>query len=181
MKAGPRPAPPWQVRSVSEPVCIGKTTVTAFNVYHAATECLAYQVCHGNAKFIFCTDHELRHGDNPADPSQQKSLAAEERLAAHSQGADVAYFDGQYFLNEYRGLAPIGNSPATSRLDWGHSCVEDCLVRARRFGVKQTYIGHHDPERHWDERVKIDRRLADDSHVNHCQIALARAGQVIDL
>src|SRR6185436_20723441 len=71
---------PWRVHDMSEPVRIGETSVTAFEVYHGVTDCLAYKIRHGDVSFVFCTDHELRHGDDPTDPRQAKSTAAEATL-----------------------------------------------------------------------------------------------------
>ena len=129
--------PPWNVRDVNDPIRIGGTTVTAFDVYHGATRCLAYKVEHGDATFVFCTDHELRHGPTATDPRQLQSKEADDRLVEHCRGADVAYFDGQYFLDEYTGRKGIGNTLAVSRVDWGHGCIEDVVDRVRACGIRR--------------------------------------------
>ncbi|MDB5291379.1 MAG: hypothetical protein JWL69_2620 [Phycisphaerales bacterium] len=172
---------PWSIRDVSDPIRIGQTIITPFEVYHARTQCLAFHVRHGSATFLYCTDHELRHGDDPADARQVRSMEAEERVLAHCQNADVGYFDGQYFLEEYRGLKGIGSGVPVSRMDWGHGCIEDVIDRSRRCHVRQTYIGHHDPERPWEERFKIDNDLRSISPGIHSRIELAKAGMVIDV
>lgn len=174
---------PWRVHDVAEPVRIGRTAVQAFELYHADTEALGYRVSHGGASFVFCTDHELRHGPDASDPRQVRSLAAEARLVEQCRGADAAYFDGQYVLAEYRGQQGIGSSPAMSRMDWGHSCVEDVVERGRRCGVRRVFIGHHDPERPWQERLRIDRDLARVSEESGGQFRaeLARPETVVDL
>ncbi|MDB5303469.1 MAG: hypothetical protein JWM97_1018 [Phycisphaerales bacterium] len=173
--------PPWNARDINDPIRIGQTTVTPFEVYHARTQCLAYHVRHADASFVFCTDHELRHGDDPSDPRQVRSMEAEARVVAHCKGADVAYFDGQYFLEEYEGRKGIGGNTPVNRMDWGHSCIEDVIERSGQCRVNRTYIGHHDPERPWDERRKIDEDLRSISRDAHSHIALARAGTVIEL
>ena len=173
--------PPWQIHDMRQPIQIGNTRITAFDVYHGRTRCLSYKFEHNGATFLFCTDHELRHGDNHSDPRQQKSLAADARLCEFSMGVDVAYYDGQYFLDEYMGRQRIGSSNPGSRLDWGHGCIEDIVERSKRCGVKRTYIGHHDPERAWPERLRIDQDLLEESLLSETQIELAKSELVVDL
>lgn len=165
---------------LAAPIEIGATRVTPFEVFHPAP-CLAYKVEHGGTSFVFCTDHELRRGEDPDDPRQQASEAAEARVRHHAQGADVLYRDGQYLRAEYVGAKGIGTSGPVPRLDWGHSCIEDIEAMATECGVGQTYIGHHDPNRSWSERNWIDEALARNSRSRDAQVALTRAEQVIDL
>jgi hypothetical protein len=115
---------------VKTPIQLGATTITAFEVFHPAP-CLAYRIEHGGRVFVFCTDHELQHGD-PARPDVRRSLDAEARLIAHATGADLMYRDGQYLRAEYDGLKGIGESGAISRVGWGHSCLEDVVDMARQ-------------------------------------------------
>lgn len=175
----------WQVRDVREPLKVGSVTVTPFDVYHGSTRCLAYKLEHGGKRFVFCTDHELRHGaEGEGDAGalkQEQSRAAERRLREHCKDADVVYFDGQYFRKEYDGKIGIGISAALSRLDWGHGCIEDCVQRVMECRVKRAYIGHHDPERDWADQVQIDQQLATLCAGEDYQIQLAKGGDVIDV
>ncbi len=59
---------PWEVHSIEEPIVINNTKVTAFDVYHGVTRCLAYKIRHGSKTFVFCTDHEIRRGPDESDP-----------------------------------------------------------------------------------------------------------------
>ncbi|MDB5321783.1 MAG: hypothetical protein JWN40_3414 [Phycisphaerales bacterium] len=172
---------PWRVHEFDQPIQIGATTVTPFDVYHGPTRCLAYKIVHGSKTFVFCTDHELRHGTDPLDPRQQKSLAAEARLIEHCQDADLAYFDGQYFLDEYFGRKRIGLTAAVPRMDWGHGCIEDVIARCRACRVKHTLIGHHDPERSWQDRIRMDHDLAQENTNGGYRIELAKSDVTIDL
>lgn len=172
---------PWKVHDISVPIKIGKTTIQPFEVYHGSTDCLAYAISHGGVRFVFCTDHELRHGADPNEPQQARSMAAEARLVAHCQNVDLAYFDGQYFLSEYSGLRGIGLTPPVSRVGWGHGCVEDIINRSRKCGIRHTLIGHHDPERHWDERLRLDHELERLCSNDTIRIELAKQGAVIEL
>lgn len=174
------PKMPRTLHDVHEPIIIGQTRVTAFEVYHASP-CLAYKIEHKGKKFIFCTDHELRHGPDPQDPRQIASNRAEKRLRVHATGADAVYRDGQFLRTEYDGLAGIGFTHPALRIDWGHSCIEDVKDMAYQCGIRRTYIGHHDPNREWAERNWIDEALARDCRDRREKVELARMGTVIDL
>lgn len=172
----------WRVSEVTEPIRIGRTRIQAFEVCHSTT-CFAYRIEHGGKKFVFCTDHELRHSSSPAfDPRQARSEDAERRLREHAEGADLLYRDGQYLRDEYDGKKAIGKSePATARRDWGHSCVEDVVEMAQACGAQHTLVGHHDPSRTWRALQQIDSELAAVSKGGPGKIELARGGTVIDL
>jgi phosphoribosyl 1,2-cyclic phosphodiesterase len=172
---------PWEIGDITKPVHIGQTVVTAFPVYHGNCRCLGYKVEHGGSKFVFCTDHELRHGTDPNDTRQKLSLAAEENLRAQCKDADLAYFDAQYYLAEYKGEKGIGSSPPVPRMDWGHSCVEDVLARVEQCRIKKAIIGHHDPDREWGEQVKQDAELAVYSAKKGLHVELAKGDSVVDL
>ena len=171
----------WPIWQVGEPIHINATTITPFEVYHGITQCLAYKVQHGSSSFVFCTDHELRHGPDPSDPRQIRSIAAERRLLEYCQNVDVAYFDGQYFMDEYTGAAGIGTGVGVPRLDWGHSCIEDVIARVKQCNIRRTFIGHHDPERLWGQRIEIDRELDVICKGTPYEIHLAKAGATINL
>jgi hypothetical protein len=171
----------WDVRNIADPVVIGQTKITPFNVYHGLTRVLAYKIERGGKSFVFCTDHELRHGTDPDEDRQRDSMAAEKRLRAHCQDADVGYFDGQYRLAEYFGQKGIGTAPAVPKMDWGHGCVEDVVRRAMQCRIKRTFIGHHDPDREWGEQLTMDRELAEAARGTGCHIELAKPDTVIDL
>lgn len=169
------------VLPVGRPIRIGRTVVTPFEVYHAIPLCLGYKVEHDGATFVFATDHELRRGPDPSDERQRRSEAAEATLMAHCRDADLAYVDGQYFLEEYLGNQPVGSGRPVPRIDWGHSCVEDVVDRAFRCNTRRTLIGHHDPERTWPDRLEIDRQLSRLSRGRPNRVQLADSDTVIDL
>jgi phosphoribosyl 1,2-cyclic phosphodiesterase len=161
------------------PIVLGKTTITPFEVFHPAP-CLAYRVERAGRAIVFCTDHELRHGDD-ADPDHAPSRAAEERVRHYSAGADLLYRDGQYLRAEYDGLKGIGDSGAIPRIGWGHSCLEDIVEMATKCEVRHTLIGHHDPNRGWSERNWLDESLARRTAGTGYRIELARAETVFDV
>ncbi len=171
---------PWEIRDLREPIRIGATTITPFEVCHV-TDCLGYTIRHGDVRFVFCTDHEYRHGDDPTIAAQARSSAAEAGLVDHCWDADLGYFDGQYFRSEYEGLRGIGFGPPVSRIGWGHGCVEDCISRSRKCRIRRSLIGHHDPERQWDDRLHLDSELSRMTQGEECRIELAKQGMVVDL
>lgn len=164
---------------VSEPLRLGETAITAIPVYHPAP-CLAFRIERRGKSFLFCTDHELRHGGEPGEPRQQASLEAEARLRRFAEGVDLLYRDGQFLRDEYDGRLGVGNSGPVRRQDWGHSCVEDVWEMARDCGVRQLLVGHHDPNRDWLGRSRVDEWLQGMSE-NFTKAELACAETAIDL
>src|SRR5207237_10653497 len=110
----------WPTRDLS-PIQIGRTKITPFEVYHVIPVCLGYKIEHEGKSFIFATDHELRRPSaNDKNPDRQKlSESAEATLRRHCQNADLAYLDGQYFLDEYLGKNGIRSFPPIPRLGGG--------------------------------------------------------------
>lgn len=169
-----------QYQDLNTTIQIGETTLQPFEVFHPSP-CLAFRIERQGKVFVFCTDHELRRGPDPKHPLQIASLEAEARLCQQSMDADILYRDGQFLQIEYDGALGIGSPHGVSRLDWGHSCIEDVLDMATRCRVKQTYIGHHDPNRDWSERNWLDETLQRKSNQTGLAFELARAETVIDL
>ncbi len=176
---------PWARIELLSPIQIGpRTRVQPFEVYHVSTRCLGYKLTYdgsdGPRSFVFCTDHERRHGGQD-DRRQQRAAAAEARVIQHSMGADLAYYDGQYFLAEYMGLRGIGSTPALPRLDWGHTCIEDIVERSQRCDVKHSVIGHFDPERDWVERLQMDTDMAARFAGTATKIEMAKGDMTVEL
>lgn len=178
---GPPDSVFWEVRDSTQTLRIGKLSITMFEVYHGTVRCLAYKIQHGAASFLFCTDHEVRHGLDPNDPRQAESAREEVRLSELCRGVNAAYFDGQYFRAEYDGKKGIGSTMAVSRVDWGHGCMEDIVERTSRCGIPHTLVGHHDPERTWVGRLEVDRWLAEQCKGKPFRIELAKSEDVLDL
>ncbi len=168
------------IHDLAQPIVLGETRITAVKVFHPAP-CLAYQVRRGGKTFVFCTDHEWRHGPDADDPRQAESEAGEERLERLCLEADVLYRDAQYLRSDYDGFSGIGASGPVRRVDWGHSCIEDVQEMALKCGIKNTYLGHHDPNRDWSELNWIDEAIIRRCEKSAEKISLARAGTTIDL
>jgi phosphoribosyl 1,2-cyclic phosphodiesterase len=174
-----RPALGEHVHDLAEPIRVGATTITAFEVFHPAP-CLAYRIEHGGRVMVFCTDHELRHGDS-SHADWRASRDAEARLVEHTTGADLLYRDGQYLRAEYDGVQGIGSSGAIPRVGWGHSTIEDVIEMSETCRVRHTLIGHHDPNREWAERNWLDESLVRRTTGTDRRIELARAETTFDL
>lgn len=177
--ASPEPRS-WNMLELS-PIRIGSTLITPFEVYHPVRMCLGYKIEHNGKTFVYATDHELRHGEDAADPRQQRSDSAEANLRLHCRDADLLYVDGQYRLAEYMGQTTLGTFPPMSRMDWGHGCIEDIVERAQQCRIRQTLIGHHDPERSWTQRAEMDQHLSRLCEGKSCQVHMADGDAVIEL
>lgn len=169
-----------EYHDLHKPIVLGKTIIQPFEVFHP-DPCLGYRIEHNGKVFVYCTDHELRRGDNINHPLQMASMEAEKRLIEYSMNCDVLYRDGQFLQIEYDGDKGIGTPLGVSRKDWGHSCIEDVMDMAKKCNVKQTYIGHHDPNRNWEERNWIDETLCRSSLQTGLKFEMAKAETVIDL
>ncbi len=176
----------WEVWDIAEPIRIGSTVVKPFQVYHGLTGCLGYKIEHGGKSFVFCTDHEKLSEEVASESGVEsgellRSIRADEEIGRMCQGVDLAYFDGQYTRDEYRGRRNIDAKPPVPRVSWGHGCIEDIIDRVRDTGIRRALIGHHDPERSWPAQLAMNERLLGFSAGQGFQIELARDGQVIEL
>ncbi|MBI3892860.1 MAG: MBL fold metallo-hydrolase [Candidatus Wallbacteria bacterium] len=93
----------------------------------------SYRVDYKGKSIVYATDNE------PGGPEFDR------RLVKIAQGADVLIFDAQYTPEEY-----------PSKKGWGHSTWLDGVKVAKRAGVKQLVLFHHDPERSDDELDSIE-------------------------
>jgi len=100
---------------------------------------LLYRVTHGQKSMIYATDIEQDKNGHPD-------------AVDFFRGADLLIHDGQYLEAEYV-------SRSHPRRGWGHSTVERAVRTARKAGVKQLVLFHHDPE-HDDSSLKRIERLA---------------------
>ena len=168
-----------QLHNWHTPFEIGNTRIQPIEMFHP-DPCLAFRVEHNDKVFVYCTDHELRHGPNPEHHLQLASLEAEQRLIEHSKNADLLYRDGQFLRAEYDGIKGLGGRAGVPRRDWGHGCIEDVVAMADDCNIKRTLIGHHDPSRSWRELTEIDDMLQDQSRPDF-KVELAKAETIIDL
>src|SRR5208282_4487128 len=98
-----------------------------------------FRVEHGGRSVVYATDTEHYECLDPA-------------LVALAQGADVLIYDAQYTPEEYRG--EIG----PSKVGWGHSTFAVGAEVARRAGVGELVLFHHDPRRKDAQVLEIEDR-----------------------
>lgn len=113
-----------------EQLKIGDGLITSCFLNHPQG-CLAYRIQRGERTVVYATDHE--HGSRKHDRNLEKL----------AEGADILIYDAQYTPREYK-----------SKVGWGHSTWKAGVKIARRAGVKQLILFHHDPE-HTDEFMDI--------------------------
>ncbi len=145
--------------------------------------CLGYRFEYRDK--VFCTAYDTEPFRNlflndPGTPCHDEAMAREGKLIAEEQnelleqfiaGADLVIYDAQYTQAEYD----------QGKLNWGHSAIEYACATARRTGVKNMALFHHDP-------MRTDQQLDDLTKI-HCgpdknsatNIFFAREGMEIQL
>lgn len=131
---------------------IGELRVQAASVLHPGPT-LGYRVedTAGRA-IVYMPDHEPALGG-----SEAPRWTSGHGLAAN---ADLLVHDAQYTDDEYR-----------QRVGWGHSSIGQTVAFARRAGVRQLVLFHHDPE-HDDEWLD---RLVDEARADSGDLDLSAA------
>lgn len=86
-------------------------------------------------------------------------LVGEESTKAYAEfvsGARILYADVQYRTSEYAGEVGIGNGPAMSRKNWGHSTPEmlGYALSKCESAPRIVLAGHHDPSRN-DQDLRV--------------------------
>ena len=102
--------------------------------------CLGYRVEHEGGVFCYITDNEIYPEGNPFH-----NPGYEEKLAAFISGADIVAMDTTYFDEDY-----------PSKVNWGHSAVNEVVEMAHRAQINTLHLFHHDPDQTDDD---IDRKL----------------------
>jgi phosphoribosyl 1,2-cyclic phosphodiesterase len=112
---------------------------------------------------VFCTayDHEPfwnLFASDPGDEDYDEEAHIEGEKAAQInnlrvmdfiKGADFLVHDAQYTNKEYQ----------SSKVGWGHSPMEYCLLSSIKAGVKKLALFHHEPTRSDEEFDKLERAL----------------------
>jgi phosphoribosyl 1,2-cyclic phosphodiesterase len=102
---------------------------------------ILYRVFFQQKSVVYATDLEETPGGYPD-------------VIEFAQQADVLIHDAQYLESEY-------TSAANPRSGWGHSTVESATEVAKKAGVKQLVLFHHEPthdDRCIDQILKLARR-----------------------
>jgi len=159
----------------------GITLATAI-INHPITA-LGYRFSFRDA--VFCTAYDTEPFCNlfvtdPNHPSYDELMALEGEEAAREQnrvlenffkGADLLVHDAQYTRQEYE----------KGKIGWGHTPIEDAIAAAKRAGVKQLALFHHDPERSDDQLDQMALTYCTPENCGPVQVFFAREGQEIIL
>jgi ribonuclease BN (tRNA processing enzyme) len=121
-----------------QPFAVGDATVRAAKLNHPGGV-HAYRIEHDGRSVVYATDTEHYECLDPA-------------IVALAQGADVLIYDAQYTPEEYRG--EVG----PSKVGWGHSTFAVGAEIARRAGVGELVLFHHDPRRTDEGVERIEER-----------------------
>jgi phosphoribosyl 1,2-cyclic phosphodiesterase len=111
-----------------KPTAFDEVKISSFALTHPEGA-NGYKVSVGSTTVVYATDHE--HG----------IAAADERLLEAARGADVLIYDAQFTPEEY-----------PTHAGWGHGTWLEAVNVAKRAGVKQLVLFHHDPG-HDDKRM----------------------------
>jgi phosphoribosyl 1,2-cyclic phosphodiesterase len=115
------------------PFAVGDATVKAAKLNHPGGV-HAYRIEHGGRSVVYATDTEHYECSDPA-------------LVTLAEGADVLIYDSQYTPEEY-----------PTKVGWGHSTYAAGAELARRAGVGELVLFHHDPRRKDAAVVEIEGR-----------------------
>lgn len=92
---------------------------------HPLNGVMLYRVSYDKKSFVYATDIEEQDGGYP-------------EVIEFARGADLLIHDGQYLSDEYF-------SRTQPRKGWGHSTIELAIEVAKKSGVKQLALFHHEP------------------------------------
>ena len=145
--------------------------------------CLGYKFEY-NGKIV-CTAYDTEPFQNlfylsPDDPSYDESRVKEgEEFAAELNqelmdffaGADLLIHDAQYTAKEY----------SDSKIGWGHTPIEYAINSAKKAGVKNLALVHHEPLYSDKKLDELSERYCNAVDLNGMQVFFAREGLAINL
>ena len=154
--------------------------VRSIHANHPAM-CRGYRICTPQGDVVYMPDHEgyernalerQKLSGQPAPALIADARRRDQEVVEFFRDADVVITDTQYDTVEY-----------PSRLDWGHSCVDDVVELALQASVRQLYLFHHDPD-HNDAKMETmiaeaRKRVAEAG--SNMEVSAAREGGEIVL
>ena len=126
------PDDPWELEGA---------LVSAIPVSHNGPT-LGYRVEHDGQSVAYLPDHEPSLGIQleTLDPAWVSGYGV-------AAGVDVLFHDSQYSEDEY-----------PNHVGWGHSSIDHVIAFARKVGVRQLVLFHHDPGHSDDDLERLRAR-----------------------
>ena len=122
-----------------EDITIGGIGIRTMLLNHPGY-CLGYRVSYNGRVLCYMTDNEIY-----PPQSEHYTPGHLERFENFVKDADVLIADSTYTADVY-----------ASKINWGHSAVEQVAALAGKAGVKTLFLFHHDPSQSDND---IDRKL----------------------
>ena len=141
-----------------EGVDYGELHISAVALNHPGGS-YGYRVTHGNESVVYATDNEIHADKNPE---------AFESTVEAVRDADLLIGDAQYDAASYQ-----------AHLGWGHSSYEQLVEVARKGGVSQLAVFHHDPMSDDVELARRERLLRKSESNVH--VFFARDGMAVQV
>lgn len=131
---------------------------------------VAYRISTPQGDVVISTDSEPTDGHA-------------ERMAEFISGCALLYIDVQYRDAEYRGELPICDSPAMSRVTWGHGTPDMLFNILQKCSVvpKKIIVGHHDPARTDDDLCVFESEVKYQMIAFPSVVRFAREGEVVEV
>jgi len=147
---------------------IGPVHAAATTVNHPGIA-VGYKLTTSSGTLAYLPDNEPFH-ENQHGYTQERVDLQNKKLIEFIRDADMLIIDSQYDSDEY-----------SSKIGWGHGCVDEVVRLAMLAEVKRLYLFHHDPG-HDDSRIDAmlahARKLAAGSGV---QVFAATEGEIVTL
>ena len=141
---------------------IGGARIRAAAVLHRGLT-LGYRIEHAGTTLVYIPDHEPVLSGS-IERCKPRWLSG----ADLAEGADLLIHDAQYSDQQYLGTR-----------GWGHSRIADTVAFAKKVGVREVRLFHHDPG-HDDETLEAFEETAR-HEAGETVVALAREGASVDL
>jgi ribonuclease BN (tRNA processing enzyme) len=142
---------------------MGPATVEAAFVNHRGPT-LGFRITDGDATIAYIPDHEPALG-------QSIDRSAPDWISGYdlARDVDLLIHDSQYTADEYAG-----------RVGWGHSTTDHAVAFARRCGVRQLALFHHDPL-HDDPTIRSMTQAAAAAADGALEVTAAREGEAVEV
>ena len=144
----------------------GPYRILPVRLNHPGGSC-GYRIEHGGKSVVFLTDTAPLSRLDEGLSAGRTPPAAESRVLAAIQEADLVIMDTMFSFDEY-----------LEKMTWGHAYPEYAVRLCEAAGARRLHLFHHAPEATDDELDRLGQRWADHEGL---EIALAKEGRTVDL